>query len=574
MSRMIPIGEVLKEYGYITDEQLGQALAVQKKDGKRRLGTVLLDMGFVTERQILDAMGKKLGCKVIDLDATKVNPKTVGKLPRQLAEKYCALVIDAAGGRLIVAVSDPLDLYAIEDIRQITGAQLEIVLAESAQIKRAIEYNYTDVNARSAAIAANSIPEAVKTAPKGVFEDDADESDVPVIKLINSLLVKACSSGASDVHIEPFEDSTSVRMRIDGVVLDYVDISAAVHAALISRLKIMADLDIAEKRLPQEGHFRTVIDGYAMNIRISVIPTVFGEKSALRFLSNDIVSDSSGRFGMSDENSRRFSEMLRSPGGIIYITGPSGSGKTTTLYMALEQLAKQQVNICTIEDPVERVIPRVNQMQVNNQAGLTFKAGLRALLRQDPDIIMLGETRDEETAQISVRAAVSGHLVLSTLHTADAVSSVMRLREMGIPQYMIAASLVGVVAQRLVRRICPNCGYYDTPTAEESAALSGGTAETGNSIAEAGGNILKIRRSRGCSQCNNSGYKGRTAIHEMITVDSEVRRMITEGASKEDIENYAKDVQGMKPLRESAAELVEMGITSVEEFLKVSYIYE
>ena len=259
--------------------------------------------------------------------------------------------------------------------------------------------------------------------------------------------------------------------------------------------------------------------------------------------------------------------MLRSPGGIIYITGPSGSGKTTTLYMALEQLAKQQVNICTIEDPVERVIPRVNQMQVNNQAGLTFKAGLRALLRQDPDIIMLGETRDEETAQISVRAAVSGHLVLSTLHTADAVSSVMRLREMGIPQYMIAASLVGVVAQRLVRRICPNCGYYDTPTAEEAAALSGGAAETGK-------NILKIRRSRGCSQCNNSGYKGRTAIHEMITIDSEVRRMITEGASKEDIESYAKDVQGMKPLRDSAAELVEMGITSVEEFLRVSYIYE
>lgn len=574
MSRMIPIGEVLKEYGYITDEQLGQALAVQKKDGKRRLGTVLLDMGFVTERQILDAMGQKLGCKVIDLDATKVNPKTVGKLPRQLAEKYCALVIDAAGGRLIVAVSDPLDLYAIEDIRQITGAQLEIVLAESAQIKRAVEYNYTDVNARSAAIAANSIPETVKTASKGVFEDDADESDVPVIKLINSLLVKACSSGASDVHIEPFEDSTSVRIRIDGVVLDYVEISAAVHAALISRLKIMADLDIAEKRLPQEGHFRTVIDGYAMNIRISVIPTVFGEKAALRFLSNDIVSDSSGRFGMSDENSRRFSEMLRSPGGIIYITGPSGSGKTTTLYMALEQLAKQQVNICTIEDPVERVIPRVNQMQVNNQAGLTFKAGLRALLRQDPDIIMLGETRDEETAQISVRAAVSGHLVLSTLHTADAVSSVMRLREMGIPQYMIAASLVGVVAQRLVRRICPNCGYYDAPTAEESAALSGGTAETSGSIAETSGNIMKIRRSRGCSQCNNSGYKGRTAIHEMITVDSEVRRMITEGASKEDIERYARDVQGMKPLRNSAAELVEMGITSVEEFLRVSYIYE
>ncbi|MGN0636898.1 MAG: GspE/PulE family protein [Huintestinicola sp.] len=558
MSKIIPIGEVLKEYGYITDEELSQALAEQKKDGKRRLGTVLLDMGFVTEGQILDAMGKKLGCKVIDLDATKVNPKVVGKLPRQLAEKYCALVIDTAGGRLIVAVSDPLNLYAIEDIRQITGAQLEIVLAESDQIKRAIDYNYTDVNARSAAMAADTLPDASYIPPKGVFEDFETDSDVPVVKLINSLLVKACSSGASDVHIEPFENSTSVRMRIDGVVLDYVDISAAVHAALISRLKIMANLDIAEKRLPQEGHFKTVIEGYVMNVRVSVIPTVFGEKAALRFLSNEVVSDTSGRFGMSDENSEKFLEMLRSPGGMIYITGPSGSGKTTTLYMALEHLAKQQVNISTIEDPVERAIPRVNQMQVNNQAGLTFEKGLRALLRQDPDIIMLGETRDEETAQISVRAAVSGHLVLSTLHTGDAVSSIIRLREMGIPEYMISATLVGVVAQRLVRRICPNCGYYDTPTKEELAALGGRE-------------VLKIRRSRGCSQCNNSGYKGRTSIHEMITVDSEIRRMITDNAPREEIEEYAKNVQGMKPLKESAAELVSMGITSVEELLRVTY---
>ncbi|MGN0667464.1 MAG: GspE/PulE family protein [Huintestinicola sp.] len=556
----IPIGEVLKEYGYITEEQLSQALAEQKKDGKRRLGTMLLDMGFVTERQVLDALGRKLNYEVIDLDTTKINTSAVAGIPKQIAEKYNVIAVDRndSNGRLIIAMSDPLNLYAQEDIRQITGSALEIVLSEADKIKRAIEYNYSDVNAKQAAMAAGvSAPAVSEDDAFGGFVMEDGEVDVPVIKLINSLLVKGCSANASDIHIEPFEASTSVRMRIDGVIMDYVTVSSTVHNALVARIKIMSGLDIAEKRIPQDGHFKTRIEGFTMNVRVSIIPTVFGEKAVLRFLSGETVFDRGGSFGMNEECCRKFTRMLKAPNGIIYITGPTGSGKTTTLYMALEYLAKQQVNISTIEDPVERNIPRVNQMQVNTQAGLTFGTGLRALLRQDPDIIMLGETRDAETAQISVRAAITGHLVLSTLHTNDAVSSIIRLLDMGLPSYLISGSLVGVVAQRLVRKLCPHCSYEDAATEDERAAL--------------GMDIPVIRRASGCHFCNNTGYKGRISIHEMVLVDKDMRRMIANNASREEIFDHARTAQGMKTLKDSAAELVAEGITTVEEMIKVAY---
>lgn len=557
MSKNIPIGEVLKEYGYITDEQLGSALEEQKKGGNRRLGQVLLDMGYVSEHQVLDALGKKLGYQVIDLDKIHVNTSAVANLPKAIASKYNVIPIDVVNDKLTLAMSDPLNLYAQEDIRQITGMPLDIVLCEAEKIKRAINYNYSEVNAKKAAMAAEIMNADSSGTDLGNFVTDESEGDIPVIKLLNSLLVKACSTGTSDIHIEPFEKSTSVRMRIDGVIIDYVTIPNAVHSALIARIKIMSNIDIAEKRLPQDGHFKTTIEGYTMNVRVSVIPTVFGEKACLRFLSGDTVIDRSGTFGMSHENYEKFSKMLNYPHGIIYITGPTGSGKTTTLYMVLEQLAKKQINISTVEDPVERNLPRINQMQVNTQAGLTFERGLRALLRQDPDIIMLGETRDAETAQISVRAAITGHLVLSTLHTNDAVSSIVRLADMGLPHYLISGSLIGVVAQRLMRKLCPQCSYDDVPSEEETAAL--------------GVKLPKIRRSKGCSFCNNTGYKGRMSIHEIVLIDKDIRHMISNNAPREDIFDYAHNVQGMKTLAESAAELVAQGITSVEEFIKVSY---
>lgn len=551
----IPIGEVLKEYGYITEEQVSEALAEQKKDGKRRLGTVLIDMGFVTERQVLQALGKKLNYELLDLGTFKVDTAAVEKIPKQIAVKYNVICISDRGGRLVVVMSDPLNFYAQEDIRQITGVPLEIVLAEAAAIQKAIDYYYSEVGAKIAAKHANITAEPSDGISDIYVEDETD--DAPIIRLLNSLLVKGVSTGVSDIHIEPFEDKTSVRMRTDGIILDYVTLSQSLHSPLIARIKIMSDMDIAEKRVPQDGHFKARIEGFTMNVRVNVIPTVYGEKAVLRFLSTDAIVDRSGNFGMNESNYRKLRNMIQSPNGIIYITGPTGSGKTTTLYMILDTLAQKLVNISTIEDPVERNLVRINQMQVNVQAGLTFEKGLRALLRQDPDIIMIGETRDAETAQISVRAAITGHLVLSTLHTNDAVSSIVRLADMEVKDYLIASSLIGVVAQRLVRKVCPQCGYDDVPTPEETAAL--------------GVELPKVRRGRGCHMCNNTGYKGRTAIHEIVVIDKAIKKMISTGASNEAISDYAVNQQGMQTLRQGAMELVEAGVTSVEELIKVTY---
>ena len=329
------------------------------------------------------------------------------------------------------------------------------------------------------------------------------------------------------------------------------------HASVIARIKIMSNLDIAEKRVPQDGNFRAVVEGYDISVRVSVIPTVHGEKAVLRFLSSNAVIDKAGHFGMEPDAYEKVGKMLSAPTGIIYITGPTGSGKTTTLYMILDRISQGQVNISTIEDPVEKALPRINQMSVNTAAGLTFETGLRALLRQDPDVIMLGETRDAETASISVRAAITGHLVLSTLHTNDAISSIVRLEDMGLAPYLVANSVVGIVAQRLVRKVCENCAYECEPTDEEKAII--------------GNDIPKIRKGRGCSFCNNTGYKGRVSIHEMVLIDKTLKRMIANGAETEDMLEYCKKEQGMKMLGDSAIELVKKGITTPEEVLKVTY---
>ena len=346
-------------------------------------------------------------------------------------------------------------------------------------------------------------------------------------------------------------------MRLDGVITDFMTLQKNVHNPLIARIKILGDLDIAERRIPQDGHFRISVEGVNLNVRVSVIPTVFGEKAVLRLLASAVAVDHSGTFGMTDQNYALVKNMLNSPNGIIYMTGPTGSGKSTTLYMILEELSKRSVNISTIEDPVEKNLPKLNQMQVNNVSGLTFEVGLRALLRQDPDIIMVGETRDAETASISVRAAITGHLVLSTLHTNDAASSVVRLADMGVEPYMIASSLVGIIAQRLVRKVCPFCSEWEDMTEDE--------------IAIAGKYFPKIKHVKGCKQCNNTGYKGRISIHEILPVTKDVRTLISQGASTEQIKEYAINNLGMMTLKQSGLKLVEEGVTTVEELIKVSY---
>ena len=466
--------------------------------------------------------------------------------------------VRASEGSLEIVTNDPLNYFAFEEVRQLTGCHVVIRLSELGPLQSAIRYYYAEVGAQQAAQTANEGFAGSDAELVRIEESESGDPEAPIVKLLSSLLDRAVSTGASDIHIEPFEGKTRVRMRIDGTIVDYVTLERSVHQPLIARIKIMANLDIAERRLPQDGHFRIRAgqEGH-VNIRVSLLPTVFGEKAVLRILAAAGHVDHAEHFGMDDDSYARFLPMLNSPNGIIYLTGPIGSGKSTTLYMVLEYLSRRQVNISTVEDPVEQNVPGINQTQVNPVAGLTFESGLRALLRQDPDIIMVGETRDGETAWISVRAAITGHLVLSTLHTNDAVSSVVRLADMGVDRYLIANSLVGLVAQRLMRKVCPHCAREAAVTPQEQALL--------------GRDIRTVRRGAGCMHCNGTGYRGRVAVHEIVAVDRSIRRMISRGAEAEEIEAYAREHQGMKSLREKGLELVREGVTTPEELLRIAY---
>lgn len=553
--RNMPIGEMLKEYGYITDDQIKQALAIQKQDRSKKLGQILVELGYITEKEVLDALGKRMGLQIIKLDNFKIDTSAVARIPKQLAVKYNMIAIAEDQGKLTVAMSDPLNFYAVEDVRQTTGMTLEVYLAETQNITKAIDLYYAEVSAKSAAAQANVSVDIPTTQAVQELEDADAGDDVPIVKFLNSLLVHGYTTRASDIHIEPFEKQTVVRLRTDGMLVDYVTLAASVNKQLIARIKIMSGLDIAERRVPQDGHFRQIIDGYDMNVRVSTLPTVYGEKAVLRYLATNTKLDNMESYGMNEENYKKMQTILRNPNGIIYITGPTGSGKTTTLYMILDTLAQKPINVSTVEDPVERTLPRINQTQVNVLAGMTFAAGLRALLRQDPDVIMVGETRDGETAEISVRAAITGHLVCSTLHTNDALSSIVRLEDMGVEPYLVANSVVGIVAQRLMRKVCTNCKEEYVPDSVECDAM--------------GAHPAKVVRGKGCHMCNNTGYKGRIAIHEIVVIDKKMRRMIADRVPMDDITSYAVNEQGMTTLKSAALQLVEQGVTSVEEMLKI-----
>jgi len=554
-NRNIRIGDVLKEFGYVTDEQIGEAIAYQKSHEGMRMGTALIELGYISEHQMLEALGQRLQYQVVNIADLKFDISAVELVPKPLAEKYGILAYKIEDEVLYILTNDPLNFYGIEDVRQVAGTDLHIELCEKGQLDNAIHYYYSEVSAKKAADKASKSNFAQEDEIEVNIEEGDD--DTPIINLLNSLILRAYNSNVSDIHIEPFEKMTSVRMRMDGVIVDFMTLQKNIHNSLIARIKILGDLDIAERRIPQDGHFKTNIEGVPVNIRVSVIPTVFGEKAVLRLLASAATIDHSSTFGMNERNYALVRSMLQSPNGIIYVTGPTGSGKSTTLYMILQELSQRAVNISTIEDPVEKNLPKLNQMQVNNTAGLTFELGLRALLRQDPDIIMVGETRDTETASISVRAAITGHLVLSTLHTNDAASSVTRLLDMGVEPFMLANSLVGILAQRLVRKVCPDCGQWGAPTEEEARIL--------------GRPFTHVMHKTGCSKCNGTGYKGRISIHEILPIDKTVRRMIAENRTSEEIKDYGKNNLGMLTLKESCLELIEEGITTVEELAKVAY---
>ncbi len=557
-TKNLRIGEILINAGYITEEHLQEALVYQKIDKNKRLGSILVDYGYLTEIQLLDALSKRLNVEVVHLADVVIDLKAAAKIPQSTAVKYTLIPISNENNRLLVVMNDPMDFYAIEDIRLITNLPIDVVLGGKADIQAAIQKVYTEIEARKAAHTANKA--AIGGSVSSVENIVTNEGDAPVVNLVNTILLKGHNTGASDVHIEPFEDKTLIRMRVDGLIVEYMALSNTVHQAMVARIKILSNLDIAERRVPQDGHFRIIIDGIDMNVRTSSIPTVYGEKMVLRYLSMNTALDHAGQFGMNDGDYQKILKILQSPHGVVYITGPTGSGKTTTLYMVLEMLSRQAVNIATIEDPVERKMAGVNQSQVNVLAGMTFDSGLRSILRQDPDIIMVGETRDNETASIVVRAAITGHLVLSTLHTNDAVSAIVRLEDMGVEPYMVASSLTGVVAQRLVKKICPNCKEQYVSNEIERLHL--------------GEDVRTLYKGRGCHLCNNTGYKGRVAIHEILAIDKNIRTLISRKASIDDIYAYVEKNRMLIPLRVSVANLARAGITTMEEYLKLSYYVE
>ena len=557
MNKNLRIGEILTEKGYVTDEQMAQALAYQKEHRDKRVGQILRELGFVTEKQVLDALADRLHLEIVDVAQLSVDIQAVGMIQKDLAEKNLLLPVSVREHNMVIVTNDPLNYFALEEARQQSGCQLEIYLSEEEPLRKAISYYYAEVSARNAAKQANVGFETTAVEELEIEDLDNSDDEAPIIRLLNSLVERAIKTEASDIHIEPFERETKVRMRIDGVIMEYVTIQKNIHAPLIARIKILANLDIAEKRIPQDGHFRVKLDDGYVNIRVSILPTVFGEKAVLRIMAATTHMDHSDHFGMDEFSYQQFLPMLNYPNGIIYITGPTGSGKSTTLYMVLDYLSGRNVNISTIEDPVEKNLPGINQTQVNPVAGLTFDVGLRALMRQDPDIIMVGETRDGETAGTSVRAAITGHVVLSTLHTNDAVSSIVRLEDMGVETYLVANSLVGLVAQRLMRKVCPYCAKQMETTEQERLFL--------------GEDVKTVTRGMGCSKCNHTGYSGRIAVHEILAINNEIRRMIVDHKTVEEITAYAKEHQHMRTLKESGLILVKEGVTTPEELMKISY---
>ncbi|MCL2249375.1 MAG: Flp pilus assembly complex ATPase component TadA [Oscillospiraceae bacterium] len=560
-NKKLRLGEVLIDSGNLTLEQLERALSLQKASTERkRLGEVLIENGMITEDRLNTAMSTRLGIRYVPISECPIDLDTVALIPRDIAQKHCLIATSSDKNTLTVLINDPLNYYALEDVKLISKMQqIEPLICKKDEIVQAINRSYSEIDAHKAARDAN---ESIGESSAFSYIDITETADdTPVVTLINSMLQKAHSAGASDIHIEPFETQTQIRIRIDGQIVDYTKLSQALHSSLTARLKILGNMDIAEKRAPQDGSFRAKLDGLDLNVRISSLPTIYGEKLVLRFLSQSGVLDNADTFGMEHDDYMKVLSLLGSPHGLLYITGPTGSGKTTTLYMLIEYLTKKSVNIATIEDPVEKTIEKVNQTQINPLAGLTFESGLRSILRQDPDVIMIGETRDSETATISVRSALTGHLVLSSLHTNDSISAIVRLIDMGVEDYLLSNSLVGVVAQRLVKKICPFCRVEYEASESDKAAMRNYDIDI-------------LARGQGCHNCNNTGYRGRVAVHEILTVDARIRSLMTSGTGIEDINAYVQENNLMKSLRTSLLALVKNRKTTIEELLKLTYFVQ
>jgi len=549
-------GEMLVEYGLVEPEKLKEALEIQGKTGEK-LGKILKDMGAVSKQELIEILGIQLGIPHINLQRHIIDPEAVKTIPESLARRLKAVPVKKEGDHLVVAMSNPLDIFAIDDIRLIFRLNVKPVLADEEDIVAVIYQYYTMKESieqfidELSAYGTDSAEVAVE------IELEASER-APVVKLVNSIIQEGIRSGASDIHIEPGEDIVKIRYRIDGVLHETMKYPKNLHSAVVARIKIISNMDITVKRLPQDGRKKFEFDGKEVDLRISTLPTVHGEKVAVRILDRDKYFMKLENLGFSPESLLEYRRIINYPYGMILVSGPTGSGKTTTIYSTLYELDIKGKNIVTIEDPVEYMLEGINQVQVQPKIGLTFAEGLRSILRQDPNIIMVGEIRDSETADIAIRAALTGHLVLSTIHTNDSASAITRLIEMGVEPFLIASSVIGVVAQRLVRKICAECKTEYVADEKERIFLG----ITGPQ---------KLYRGKGCTFCNHTGYKGRVAIYEVLRLLKEHRNLIIHKASSDKIKELSIK-NGMKTLKESSVDLVLKGVTTVEEILKATTV--
>ncbi len=554
------LGDILISAGIINEEQLLQALKRQREKGQK-LGETLIDLGFTNEMEIANALHSQLNCDLVILSERRIEADILKLVGEEILRKHLAIPFEYKKGYaniLRVAMSNPLDLIAIDDIAIVTNLQIEPAVSTPQDIAAAIDKYYGNIEALKVAERYTQERDSLIKSEQVQEGSIEDIENAPIVVLVRSIIEQGIRLRASDVHIEPLENDLRVRYRIDGVLNKGRRYNASLMPAIIARIKILGGMDISEKRKPQDGRITMTVSRVEYDIRTSILPTVYGEKAVLRLATKSGYARSKLELGLTEEDLARFDKIISYPYGIILITGPTGSGKSTTLYSILSSLNKDGVNIITIEDPVEAHITGVNQVQVNEKASLTFASALRSILRQDPDIIMIGEIRDNETAGIAVKASITGHLVASTLHTNSAAGSVSRMIDMGVEPYLLSESIVGVIAQRLVRKLCPDCKKKREATQEEKQMLG-----------IPSGQQLPIYQACGCVKCDDTGYIGRIGIYEILQTSSRIREAIRAKKSIEEIEAIAQS-EGMKPLKNGAIELILKGITSVEELLRIT----
>lgn len=559
MKKRLRLGELLISYGKITDEELNRILDIQSDSGGK-LGEILIKENIISEEEIIQVLELQLGIDYIDLSNYEIDREIVTILPESLARKYELLAIGKKDNKIVLAMVDPLNIFAIDDVKLYLKTELETVIVNRDKLLGYIDRLYSKDSAKRALEEFEERYTPAEIEDIGII-DKMEVNSAPIVKLLNSIIEQSVRDKASDIHIEPYEDEVRIRFRIDGDLREIMTLPKSSLAAVVTRIKIMGNMNIAEKRIPQDGRVEAFISDRDIDMRISSLPTVYGEKVVIRLLDRSNFMFDKSMLGFSEEDLDKFNHILDQPYGMILVTGPTGSGKSTTLYTVLQELNQIEKNTITIEDPVEYKLKGINQVQVNTKAGLTFATGLRSVLRQDPDIVMVGEIRDGETAEIATRAAITGHLVLSTLHTNDSPSTVARLVDMGIEPYLVSSSIIGVISQRLVKTLCENCKEEYLACDEEKIIL-----------AYPANQELKLYRPKSCNNCNK-GYKGRMAVHEVMPMTEKIKKEVNGNVDINKIREMAlKD--GMSTLLESASKLAIAGKTSIEEVLRIGFTLE